>query len=41
LQEVLQRYYQVRGWDADTGVPTAQKLAELGLNQFSQNGARP
>lgn len=30
LSEMLPAYYQVRGWGSD-GVPTAQKLAELGL----------
>ncbi|MHB8764376.1 MAG: aldehyde ferredoxin oxidoreductase C-terminal domain-containing protein, partial [Deferrisomatales bacterium] len=27
---MLDEYYPVRGWDAD-GVPTPEKLAELGL----------
>jgi aldehyde:ferredoxin oxidoreductase len=30
LEEMLDRYYEVRGWDAD-GVPTPATLAELGL----------
>jgi aldehyde:ferredoxin oxidoreductase len=30
LQENLQTYYQLRGWD-ERGVPTREKLAELGL----------
>jgi aldehyde:ferredoxin oxidoreductase len=30
LQKNLQTYYQLRGWD-ERGVPTKQKLAELGL----------
>lgn len=30
LEEMLDEYYPVRGWDAD-GVPTPAKLAELGL----------
>jgi aldehyde:ferredoxin oxidoreductase len=32
LGEMLPEYYEVRGWD-DNGVPTAEKLAELGLSQ--------
>lgn len=30
--EYLREYYGVRGWDWETGRPTAQKLAELGLD---------
>ncbi|MBW6486398.1 MAG: aldehyde ferredoxin oxidoreductase family protein [Syntrophobacterales bacterium] len=30
LSEMLDRYYQMRGWDKD-GVPTPEKLRELGL----------
>ncbi|MFY9188906.1 MAG: aldehyde ferredoxin oxidoreductase C-terminal domain-containing protein, partial [bacterium] len=30
LPEMLPEYYQVRGW-SDDGIPTEQKLAELGL----------
>ncbi|MCL0089765.1 aldehyde ferredoxin oxidoreductase family protein [Dehalococcoidia bacterium] len=32
LDEMLPEYYEVRGWDRN-GVPTPEKLAELGLNQ--------
>jgi aldehyde:ferredoxin oxidoreductase len=32
LGEMLPEYYQARGWDKD-GVPTAEKLAELGLSR--------
>ena len=28
---LLPAYYQVRGWDAQTGMPTSEKLRELGL----------
>jgi aldehyde:ferredoxin oxidoreductase len=31
VKEVLGDYYQVRGWDRQTGVPTKEKLDELGL----------
>jgi aldehyde:ferredoxin oxidoreductase len=30
LDKMLPEYYQMRGWDA-AGVPTKEKLAELGL----------
>jgi aldehyde:ferredoxin oxidoreductase len=33
LQQNLQTYYQLRGWD-ERGVPTAEKLAELGLEDL-------
>ena len=26
-----EEYYQLRGWDKETGVPTKEKLTELGL----------
>jgi aldehyde:ferredoxin oxidoreductase len=31
LEPMLDEYYRARGWDLDTGLPTAAKLAELGL----------
>lgn len=31
LEKMLEEYYAVRGWD-ENGVPTKEKLAELGLN---------
>lgn len=31
LDEMLSAYYEVRGWDAQTGYPTEQKLVELGM----------
>lgn len=31
----LDDYYDERGWDIQTGIPTRQKLAELGLGEFS------
>jgi aldehyde:ferredoxin oxidoreductase len=30
LERMLDRYYELRGWSPD-GVPTPEKLAELGL----------
>jgi len=31
IEEMLSAYYESRGWDADTGIPTLQKLTELNL----------
>ena len=31
LQSMLDNYYEIRGWDKKTGIPTAAKLNELGL----------
>lgn len=31
LKQMLHEYYTVRGWDLDTGIPTRDKLMELGL----------
>ena len=28
---MLDEYYQLRNWDVETGVPTHQKLQQLGL----------
>jgi aldehyde:ferredoxin oxidoreductase len=33
LEPMLDEYYQARGWDLATGLPTAGKLAELGLSE--------
>ena len=35
LQEMLAAYYAARGWDAATGKPTREKLAELGLDDIA------
>jgi aldehyde:ferredoxin oxidoreductase len=35
LQELQQAYYRKRGWDAD-GIPTAEKLARLGLPEVAE-----
>jgi aldehyde:ferredoxin oxidoreductase len=34
LKEMLPAYYQIRGWD-ENGVPTAEKLEELGLSDYA------
>lgn len=31
LETMLKDYYEARGWDPDTGIPTKKKLEELGL----------
>jgi aldehyde:ferredoxin oxidoreductase len=31
LQQELDLYYRMSGWDVDTGLPTQAKLKELGL----------
>jgi aldehyde:ferredoxin oxidoreductase len=33
LEPMLDEYYTARGWDLDTGLPTPEKLAELGLDE--------
>ena len=32
FQSVLSGYYEARGWDPETGIPTEKKLKELGLD---------
>jgi len=32
---MLSEYYRYRGWD-ETGIPTREKLAELGLQQTAR-----
>jgi aldehyde:ferredoxin oxidoreductase len=32
FQKLLSGYYQVRGWNTETGIPTKEKLRELGLD---------
>ena len=33
-EALLDEYYQARGWDMSTGIPSAAKLAELGLTEY-------
>jgi aldehyde:ferredoxin oxidoreductase len=35
LEPMLDEYYQLRGWDPETGWPTEEKLRELGLEEAS------
>ena len=37
LDEMLQAYYAVRGWDILTGVPTREKLVELGMEWVTRD----
>ena len=32
----IERYYQLRGWDPQTGIPTSAKLEDLGLHDESE-----
>lgn len=34
LQKMLDDYYEERGWDVEKGIPTREKLLELGLEDF-------
>lgn len=34
LDELLDTYYELRGWDKQTGKPTPEKLRELGLEEY-------
>jgi aldehyde:ferredoxin oxidoreductase len=34
VEAMLSAYYQARGWDAETGMPTREKLIELGLENI-------
>jgi aldehyde:ferredoxin oxidoreductase len=35
LEPMLDEYYRARGWDVETGLPTVEKLADLGLAETS------
>ena len=36
VQPLLDEYYQLRGWDVATGIPTREKLRELGLEDVAE-----
>jgi aldehyde:ferredoxin oxidoreductase len=38
LEDMLATYYQARGWDAESGMPTPEKLNELGLDWVDNPG---
>ena len=35
FNQMLDEYYQLRGWDKKTGIPTRKTLEELGLNDIA------
>jgi aldehyde:ferredoxin oxidoreductase len=37
LKGMLDEYYEARGWDVNTGVPTKAKLQELGLDNVAKD----
>ena len=37
LEPMIREYYEFRGWDKDTGVPTRKKLEELGLEEVAHD----
>lgn len=37
MDRLLDEYYELRGWDKSTGIPTEQKLAELGLEDMARD----
>jgi aldehyde:ferredoxin oxidoreductase len=37
IDKVLDEYYEARGWDKKSGVPTAKKLIELGLSDVAED----
>jgi len=40
LKQMLDEYYTDRGWDLDTGIPTREKLEELGLGYVADQLGR-
>lgn len=40
LGQMLEEYYKLRGWNTKTGVPTAKKLQDLGLNFLKEKFVR-
>ena len=35
MDKLLDEYYEIRGWDLKTGIPTREKLLELGLGDVA------
>ena len=33
LEKMMNEYYEERGWDSESGLPSKQKLLELGLDE--------
>jgi aldehyde:ferredoxin oxidoreductase len=36
FEQMKDEYYEIRGWDKNTGIPTKEKLIELGLDDVAQ-----
>ncbi|MEM2927229.1 MAG: aldehyde ferredoxin oxidoreductase C-terminal domain-containing protein, partial [Candidatus Bathyarchaeia archaeon] len=36
FRSLLSEYYELRGWDVETGIPTKRKLEELGLGYVAE-----
>ncbi|MFC2007048.1 aldehyde ferredoxin oxidoreductase family protein [Chloroflexota bacterium] len=41
INQLLDEYYELRGWDKRLGVPTAKKLTELGLDNIANELVTP
>ena len=41
VDEALTRYYEIRGWDPETGVPTQDTLSRLRLCEVAEDLANP
>ena len=37
FSKMLDEYYEVRGWDVETGIPTRETLHELGLDDIAED----
>jgi aldehyde:ferredoxin oxidoreductase len=37
IARLLDEYYELRGWDKESGLPTKRKLAELGLGDVADD----
>ncbi len=35
FEQMKDEYYEIRGWDKETGIPTREKLVELGLEDVA------
>jgi len=40
LDQMLDEYYSLRGWDKETGLPRREKLEEIGLKDIADNSDR-
>jgi len=37
MSDLLEAYYEIRGWNRKTGNPTREKLQELGLESVAKD----